>query len=201
MKFPQTAKPVICRVLSGISVKICPAAILKLFCGSSPKYFNEGCNIVHWCTKIFCLVLSAFRNISDIIDIMIQKYSFFVPSVLFRQIPFLSYYIFLIKKQKQKTLHEISSTTNGCTCNLQRHLNTSTPYLKINFLFCRCPFIFEEHLNPQVRINQMVNIVSTGNILERQGMHAVCIDRVYYSLFRRWNPTSWSVKMQKKKKR
>ena len=104
MKFPQTAKPVICRVLSGISVKICPAAILKLFSGSSPKYFNEGCNIVHWCTKIFCLVLSAFRNISDIIDIMIQKYSFFVPSVLFRQILFLSYYIFLIKKQRNRRL-------------------------------------------------------------------------------------------------
>ena len=65
---------------------------------------------------------------------------------------------------------------------------TSIPYLKINLPFFYCPFIFEEYLNPQVSINQMVNIVSTGYVLEKQGLHAVWIDKVYYSLFRRWTP-------------
>ena len=82
-----------------------------------------------------------------------------------------------------------SSTTNT---TLQRLLNPLSQNQLSLFLLT---LYFEEYLNPQVSINQMVNIVSTGHILEWEGMHAVWIDRVYYSLFRRWNPTFWSVKM------
>ena len=77
----------------------------------------------------------------------------------------------------------------------------SIPYLKINFPFFCYPFFFEEYLNPQVRINQMVKIVSTEHISEMQGMRVVWIDRIYYSLYRTWNPTFWSVKKIKKRKK
>ena len=31
------------------------------------------------------------------------------------------------------------------------------PYFKINALFFYCPLFFEEYLNPQVKVNKMVN--------------------------------------------
>ena len=60
-----------------------------------------------------------------------------------------------------------SSTTNT---TLQRLLNPLSQNQLSLFLLT---LYFEEYLNPQVIINQMVNIVSTGHILEWEGMHAV----------------------------
>ena len=60
-----------------------------------------------------------------------------------------------------------SSTTNT---TLQRLLNPLSQNQLSLFLLT---LYFEEYLNPQVSINQMVNIASTGHILEGKGMHAV----------------------------
>ena len=60
-----------------------------------------------------------------------------------------------------------SSTTNT---TLQRLLNPLSQNQLSLFLLT---LYFEEYLNPQVSINQMVNVVSTGHILEWKGMHGV----------------------------
>ena len=106
---------------------------------------------------------------------------------------FLSYSFFSHQKKNNKETDRLCMKFSSTIyTSLQRHLNPLSPN---QFNFCY-PFIFE-YLNPQVSINQMVKLVSTGHILERQSMHVAWTDRVYYSQQTRrwrWNPTFWSVK-------
>ena len=81
-----------CRVLSRMSVKICPKAIFKLFFGTLPRFFNDRWNILHKIyggTKILCLVLSAIKSITG--NFIISFYSFQSPVKLFFQIDHLPF--------------------------------------------------------------------------------------------------------------
>ena len=114
------------------------------------------------------------------------------------KIAFLSYFFFCYQETIKK---QTGSAWSFLQLRILACRGISIPHLKLNFPFFCYPFFFEQYLNPQVRINQMVKIVLTEHISERQGMCVIWIDRIYYSLFRTWNPTFWSVKKQKKEEK
>ena len=49
-------------------------------------------------------------------------------------------------------MHKVSSNHNASVCS-----GIWIFCFKISTIFFRCPFFFEEYINPQVRINKMVN--------------------------------------------
>ena len=67
---------------------------------------------------------------------------------------FTSYFVFVTEKQQKK---QTCSAWSFLQPPIQLCRTVYIPYFKINAPIFFCPLFFEEYLNPQIRINIMVN--------------------------------------------
>ena len=74
---------------------------------------------------------------------------------------FKSYYLFSIKTQKYRELHEILLYLQ-CRCAV----GASNSYFKIKVPLFLCSLFFKEYLNLYIRINKMVNNSSDSSVTQ-----------------------------------